>query len=65
MNYQHKKEAINMKSYSEAMYWKTNKKWYKANYDTDSFELTKFAPPRAIESFRLYLQQNGKSLKSQ
>ena len=54
-----------MKSYSEAMYWKTNKKWYNANYDTDSFELTKFAPPRAIESFRLYLQQNGKPLKTQ
>lgn len=47
-----------MKSYSEAMYWKTNRKWYKANYDTDNYELTKDAPPRAIESFRLYLRQN-------
>ena len=47
-----------MKSYSEAMYWKTNKKWYKANMETNSYELTSLAPPRAIESFRLYLKQN-------
>ena len=49
-----------MKSYSEAMYWKTNKKWYKANYETNSYELIKLAPPRAIDSFRLYLKENKK-----
>ena len=48
-----------MKSYSEAMYWKTNKKWYKANYEKDCYELTQFAPPRAIDSFKLYLEQNN------
>lgn len=53
-----------MKSYSEAMYWKTNKKWYKANYETNRFELTEFAPPRAIESFKLYLKQNKKYLET-
>ena len=47
-----------MKSYSEAMYWKKNKAWYVANYDKDRYELTKAAPPRAIESFRMYLRQN-------
>ena len=47
-----------MKPYSEAMYWRTNRKWYKANYDTGKFELTAAAPPRAIKSFRLYRRQN-------
>ena len=49
-----------MKSWSEAMYWMTNKKWYKVNEEKDCFELTKHAPPRAIESFRLWLKQNNK-----
>ena len=53
-----------MKSYSEAMYWKTNKKWYTANIDTNSYELTKLAPPRAIESFKLYFKQNRKMDKA-
>ena len=48
-----------MKSYSEAMYWKKNKEWYTANYERDRYELTKEAPPRAIESFRMYLRQNN------
>lgn len=52
-----------MKSFSEAMYWKTNKKWYKANYEKDCYELTQFAPPRAIESFKLYIK-NNKVVKS-
>lgn len=47
-----------MRPYSEAMYWLTNDKWYKANHVTGRFELTKAAPPRAIESFRLYKKQN-------
>ena len=48
-----------MKPYSEAMYWKTNREWYVVNHDKDRFELTRMAPPRAIESFRMYLRQNG------
>lgn len=47
-----------MKPYSEAMYWRTNKKWYKANYNTGKIELTPLAPPRAVKSFRLYRRQN-------
>ena len=53
-----------MKSYSEAIYCKTNKKWYTANIDTKSYELTNLAPPRAIESFKLYLKQNKKTDKA-
>ena len=49
-----------MKNFSEAMYWKSNKAWYKANLEKDRYELTEYAPPRAIESFRLYLKQNKK-----
>lgn len=56
------KEADYMKSYSEAMYWKTNKKWYKANFETNSYELTNLASPRAIDSFRLYLKENKKEI---
>ena len=52
-----------MKSYSEAMYWKTNKKWYKANLETNSYDLTNLAPLRAIDSFRLYLKENKKIMK--
>lgn len=48
-----------MKSWSEAMYWKTNRKWYRVNQEKNRFELTKDAPPRAIESFKLYLEENG------
>lgn len=48
-----------MKSYSEAMYWMTNENWFTPNYEKDRYELTKEAPPRAIESFRMYLRQNN------
>ncbi len=48
-----------MKSYSEAMYWRTNKAWYYVNPEKDRFELTKKATPRAIESFRMWLRENG------
>ena len=48
-----------MKSWSEAMYWKTDRSWYVVNHELDRFELTKFAPPRAIDSFRLYLRENN------
>lgn len=47
-----------MKQHSEAMYWKTNKEWYRANYDKDCYELTELAPSRAIESFRMYQKEN-------
>ena len=46
-----------MKSWSEAMYWATNKDWYVVNHEADRFELTKDAPPRAFDSFRLYLRE--------
>ena len=48
-----------MKSYSEAMYWRTNKEWYVVNREKNRFELTKAASPRAIESFRMWLRQNN------
>ena len=47
-----------MKAWDEAMYWKTNEAWYRANYETDRYELTPEAPERAVESFRLYLLRN-------
>ena len=47
-----------MKPNSEATYWRTNKEWYKVNYDTDKYELTPMAPPRAVKSFRLYQRQS-------
>lgn len=43
---------------SEATYWRNNKEWYKANYDTDKYELTPLASPRAVKSFRLYQRQS-------
>ncbi len=48
-----------MKSYSEAMYWMEDDSWYVANREKDRFELTKLAPPRAIDSFRMWLRQNN------
>lgn len=48
-----------MKSYDESMYLKSNKKWYRADFKTGRYELTQFTPPRAIDSFNLYLQKNG------
>lgn len=47
-----------MKSYSEAMYWKTDREWYVVNHDKNRFELTRLATPRAIESFRMWLREN-------
>ena len=47
-----------MKAYDEAMYWKRNKDWYISNYEADRYELTPAAPPRAVESFRMYLLRN-------
>ena len=47
-----------MKVYDEAMYWKSNNEWYRSNYEEERYELTPEAPPRAVESFRLYLLRN-------
>ena len=38
----------------EALFWKTNKEWYRVNYAKDCYELTEKAPKRARESFELY-----------
>ena len=51
---------MHMKSWSEAMYWATNKKWYQINEKSKTIELTRHATPRAIESFRLWLKQNNR-----
>ena len=47
-----------MKAYDDAMYWKSNKAWYRSNYEEERYELTAEAPPEAVESFRLYLLRN-------
>ena len=47
-----------MKAYEEAMYWMRNDEWFTVNHDKDCFELTDAAPPRAVESFKLYLLRN-------
>ena len=49
---------MSMKSYSEAMYWMEDKSWFVVNEEMDRFELTRMAPPRAIDSFRMWLRQN-------
>lgn len=38
----------------EAMYWKTNKQWYRINEEKDCYELTDAATERAKKSFELY-----------
>ncbi len=48
-----------MKSWSEAVYWKSNREWYVVNQEKDRFELTKMAPTRAIDSFKMYLEENN------
>ena len=48
-----------MKSYSETMYWMENDEWFVPNYEMDRFELTKKATPRAVESFKMWLKENG------
>ena len=47
-----------MKAYDEAMYWMRNDEWFTVNHEKDCFELTDAAPPRAVESFKLYLFRN-------
>ena len=47
-----------MTTNNESMYWMENKDWYRINRERDCMELTPEAPPRAVESFRLYLLRN-------
>ena len=47
-----------MKAYDEAMFWMRNDEWFTVNHEKDCFELTDAAPPRAVESFKLYLLRN-------
>lgn len=47
-----------MKRYDEAMYWMENEDWYRVNYEKDRFELTQSAPPKAVDSFKLYMLRN-------
>ena len=42
-----------MTSDKEALYWQTNKEWYRIN-EKGEFELTDKAPERARESFALF-----------
>lgn len=41
----------------EAVYWRSNKAWYRINSDNE-YELTKAAPERARKSFEIF--KNGK-----
>ncbi len=41
----------------EFMYWSSNKSWYRINKEKDCYELTEQAPPRAVESFKLYCEK--------
>lgn len=47
-----------MKAYDESMYWLENNSWVKVDNERDCLELTSEAPPRAVASFRLYLERN-------
>mgnify|MGYP004603426135 FL=1 len=38
----------------EAVYWASNKEWYRINLEKDCFELTDKAIERARNSFELY-----------
>lgn len=41
-----------MRSNDEALYWRTNKEWYRIN-EKGEYELTEKAPQRAVESFKI------------
>ena len=47
-----------MKVHDESMYWMENEDWFIINEEKDCFELTQSAPPRAVNSFMLYLRRN-------
>lgn len=46
-----------MSAYREYCYWRTNKEWYRINWEKECYELTDKAPERAIKSFELYLER--------
>lgn len=37
-----------------SLYWKSNPDWWRINEEKDEFELTEKAPPKAVESFKLF-----------
>ena len=47
-----------MKAHDESLYWMENESWFRIDKERDCIELTAEAPPRAVESFRLYLLKN-------
>ena len=60
MNMQTSKKR--MSAYREYAYWKTNKDWYRINWEKDCYELTDKAPERAVKSFELYKNSEDKYL---
>ena len=54
----YERQVIFMRAYNESMYWMENEAWFRINRERDCMELTEEAPPRAVESFRLYLLRN-------
>ena len=47
-----------MKACDESLYWMEDESWFRIDKEKDCIELTPEAPPRAVESFRLYLLKN-------
>ena len=47
-----------MKAHDESLYWMEDESWFRIDKERDCIELTAEAPPRAVESFRLYLLKN-------
>ena len=47
-----------MKAHDESLYWMENESWFRIDKEMDCIKLTAKAPPRAVESFRLYLLKN-------
>ncbi len=46
-----------MTANKEALYWKTNKDWYRINSEKGCYELTDKAPERAKKSFELFMSK--------
>ena len=47
-----------MRAYDKSLYWMEDESWFRIDKERDCIELTAEAPPRAVESFRLYLLKN-------
>ena len=52
-----------MKAHDESLYWMEDESWFRIDNERDCIELTAEAPPRAVESFRLYLLKNDLSVE--